>query len=195
MFFCWAPLLFHYSFCFGFFSPFLFLLLPVSFSHLILFSTIFRWFWWTSFWIFVLWGIRALYLGTSFITASKSVHYPVPVILDVGKNLWKRDYFSVVFLVYLQVAMGRSTKDVSPVTTERAQKIKTPIFRFSSLSPPMFRRGFKLKKYFNKKVRIGTGLTMICLKGRFLWMLPYHPATKKNFCFLRFSGASQLPFL
>lgn len=180
MFFCCAPLSSLSLFLsFWLFSPFPFSSASFTFSCLILFSTNFRWFWWTSFWIVVFWGIMAQHLETSFTTISKSVHHTVHVISDVGENLWKRDYFTIVLPVYLQVAMGRSTKGVSPVTTERGQKIKIPNFRFSSLPSPIFGRGFKLKKYFNKKMRIGTGLAKIYLKGGFLWMLPYHPATEK----------------
>lgn len=195
-FFCWAPLLFHHSFSFWLFLPFPFSSASLLiFSHLILFSTNFRRFWWTYFWIVVLWGIRAVHLGTSFITASKSVHYTVHVISDVGKNLWKRDYFSIVFPLYLQVAMGRSTKNLSPVTTEREQKIKIPNFQILLTPPPHIWEGIPAQEIFQqKRWELEQDWQRLISKGdsfKFCYIIQQ----EKSFCFLRFSAASQLPFL
>lgn len=136
-----------------------------------------------------------MHLGTSFITASKSVHYTVPVTSDAGENLWKRDYFSIVLPVYLQVAMERGTKDVSPVTTERERKIKIPNFLNFQILPtlpsPMW-EGIKAQEIFQQKSenwnRIGNDLSQR--------EIPLNAATSSsNTEKLRFSAASQLPFL
>lgn len=172
----WAPSFFLHSFPFffsSFFFCFLCYFLPRNpFQS----STSFRSFWWTSCCIAALRDIRAVYLGSSFVTAPKSVHCTAPVTSDVGENLWKIDYFSIVLSVYLQTAMGRDTNDVSPLTTEKARK--TEIHSFRIFFCHIF-GVFKINKFFNKKVGCGAGMAMIYHKERCLWMLPYHPATQK----------------
>lgn len=79
--------------------------------------------------------LHCCFLGALFVTVPKSVHFIAPVTSDMSEHLWKMGYFSIALPFYLQTAMGSSTKDVSPSTTERAQKTKIPNFLSDSFSP------------------------------------------------------------
>lgn len=87
-------------------------------------------------------------LEVSFFIAPKSVHCTAPVTSDVDKNLWKMHYFSIVLPNYLQTTMGRGTKVVSPLTTERAQKTRISDFQ---ISPPYFGKYSSSKNILTKR--------------------------------------------
>lgn len=82
------------------------------------------------------------------LTVPKSVHCTATVTSDVGENLWETDYFSIVLPVYLQTTMGRGTKDVSPLTAERAQKTKIPNFQ---IFLPHILGAIKAREIFQQK--------------------------------------------